>query len=277
MRSIISIEGLKQVLHDPESGAQFVVHVDELEIPAGSFTAILGPSGCGKTTLLTVLGLLRAKTKGSTLDRFEMWFAGESKPTDLQPVWARNLRSTANRIRRRHLGFALQSGELLPALTVAENIETPLRVNGASGRESRRRAAELIEAFDLYRRKGDSASRRAGSLARSRVNRLSGGEYQRVALARAIAHHPSLVFVDEPTASLNREMAHNALVQLRDLRKSDQEQSTVLMITHDEMLATEFCDYIIEMAPHKDIPAGGVVGFRVNEEKQVPNIDVVGQ
>jgi len=273
MRSIINVQGLRQVLRDPESGDEYSVFVDNLEIPAASFTAILGPSGCGKTTLLTVLGLLRAHIKDSALSRFEMWFDGDSKPTDFTPVWRNNLRTKANKIRRRHIGFALQSGELLPALTVAENIEIPLRINGASTRECRARVDELIQAFDLYRQKGSAAKAKAGSLARSRVNRLSGGEFQRVALARAIAHHPSLVFVDEPTASLNREMAHNALSQLRNLRQSGREQSTILMITHDRSLATEFCDYIIEMVPHKGTPSGGVKAFHTVDDFVAKNME----
>jgi len=264
MKNVVHIEGLKQVLHDKKSGAIYEVHVDEVVIPEGSFTAILGPSGCGKTTLLTVLGLLRAATVNSQLKRFEMTFPGDTEPTDLSVIWRKNLRSQANAIRRKHIGFALQSGELLPALTVAENIDIPMQINGFSRNQCRQRRNELIEAFGLFH----SRNNKAQSLARSRVNRLSGGEAQRVALARAISHRPSLVFVDEPTASLNREMAHQALTKLRSLCQSDGERCTVLMITHDEELAREFCDHIIRMEPGKDIssnhPFGHVTEFSEN-------------
>ena len=96
-------------------------------------------------------------------------------------------------------------------------------------------------------------------VAASRINKLSGGEYQRVALARAIAHRPTLVFVDEPTAALNRELARGALEQLRKLQREDGQHGAVVMITHDEDLADEFADMIIRMAPCKDRPAGEVV------------------
>ena len=271
MKAVIRIEGLKQILHDRESGARYAVHADDLAVPAGSFSAILGPSGCGKTTLLSVLGLLRASTPESELGRFEMWFPGDDEPTDLTEIWKKNLRAQANAIRRKRLGFALQSGELLTALTVAENIETPLRVNGFGHRECKERVSELVQAFDLVRRKGSKPADSKNLLLRSRINKLSGGEYQRVALARSIAHRPSIVFVDEPTASLNIEMARQALIQLRTLRQTGNEQSTVLMITHDTELAMEFCDFIIEMAPHKDCPvdrpSGGVVKIVKNKPK----------
>ncbi len=92
----------------------------------------------------------------------------------------------------------------------------------------------------------------------ARVNKLSGGEYQRVSLARAIAHHPRLIFVDEPTAALNREMARGALETLRELLNHATRPSATVMITHDEELAHEFANVTIRMAPVRNRPAGRV-------------------
>ena len=144
-------------------------------------------------------------------------------------------------IRRRHLGFALQSGELIPELTVRENIALPMRLNGVRRAECRRRVDELLDGFGLL--KGDAGNR----VPNSRINKISGGEYQRVALARAIAHKPALVFVDEPTASLNQLTARTALRQLRILQRESGDRTVVVMITHDNTLAFEFSDLIVRM------------------------------
>ena len=177
--------------------------------------AILGPSGCGKTTLLTLLGLLRRPSAPNLLDRFTVSTIdrrGSEVLHDVQDLWRRNRQARIESLRRRHIGFALQTGELLTSLTVRENIALPLRLNGVWGRRCWRRVDELIAAFGFH---GDNGTKnpaeRNGRLSKARVNTLSGGEYQRVVLARAIAHHPRLVFVDEPTAALNRELARTTL------------------------------------------------------------------
>lgn len=263
---VLEIEGLEQRLYDRQRGEEFVVFVREtIAITSGSFVAILGPSGCGKTTLLTVLGLLRAPSHPEKLKRFAIWTHGDEGPVehDLKTAWALRAEGHIERLRRRHLGFALQSGELLNSLTVRENIAAPLRLNGADRARCRRRVSELIAAFGLADERDVGHARTdglyQGRIALSRVNKLSGGEYQRVALARAIVHRPTLVFVDEPTAALNRELARGALEQLRQLQADGQHAGATIMITHDEGLADEFADTIIRMAPLKDRPAGEVV------------------
>jgi ABC-type lipoprotein export system ATPase subunit len=187
---------------------------------------------------------------------------------DLREVWLRRRRRQVERLRREHLGFALQSGELLPALTVRENIAAPLRLNGVSGNACRQRVNELLQSFGL---EDSETSVISGSkdgtrrhLGDQRVNRLSGGEYQRVALARAVAHRPTLLFVDEPTSALNRELAHDALRQLRALQCGPQSQGALVMITHDESLAMTFCDVIVRMAPRRGEPVGDVVEVSPN-------------
>ena len=267
---ILELDGLEQRLFDPSSGESFTVRVDlPLRIAPRSVVALLGPSGCGKTTLLTVLGLLRAPSNPETLERFiirtrsgdGMWLTH-----DLKSIWISRRRGKVEALRRQHLGFALQSGELLPALTVTENIAAPLKLNGVSRAICTMRVSELLTSFGLEQCNGSTLER---SLAHQRVNRLSGGEYQRVALARAISHRPTLLFVDEPTSALNRELAHGALSQLRTLQRNESSQGAAVMITHDEDLARIFADVIIRMSPRRGEPVGEVVDVTVN----VPAVD----
>jgi putative ABC transport system ATP-binding protein len=259
---VLELEGLVQRLRDPQSGAEFVVEVDQLlQVRQGDFVAILGPSGCGKTTLLTVLGLLRKPSAPRDLRVFRIRASnaiGTDKGfLDLKAAWCRRRNGLIERIRRSHIGFALQSGELLPSLTVAENIAAPMYLNGYTVADRKRRVSDLVEAFELRRKTGTDHY----DLSRKRVNKLSGGEYQRVSLARAIAHRPSIVFVDEPTAALNREMARGALEQFRLLEASGSGGAATIMITHDEELADEFANVIVRMAPIVGRPAGRITGI----------------
>lgn len=264
---VLELAGLEQRLFDPERGEQFIVRVNHhLQIARRSVVALLGPSGCGKTTLLTVLGLLRSPSHPAGLEKFIMrtpTSSGGWVEHDLRNIWLCKQRRQIERLRREHLGFALQSGELLPALTVRENIAAPLRLNGLSGTLCWARVDELLTTFRLdgSEATNDEAARERHRrrLAYSRINKLSGGEYQRVALARAIAHRPTILYVDEPTSALNRELAWGALEQLRLLQCSESSQGAAVMITHDEQLATAFADVIIRMAPVKGQPVGEVV------------------
>jgi ABC-type glutathione transport system ATPase component len=111
----------------------------------------------------------------------------------------------------------------------------------------------------------------------SRINKLSGGEYQRVVLARSIAHRPSVVFVDEPTSALNRELAYDALSVMRDLQRNRTQAGITFMITHDEQLAEEFCNVIVRMAPRKNEPAGEVVEVIRNDQAEKESGSVISQ
>ncbi|MDR3108670.1 MAG: ATP-binding cassette domain-containing protein [Planctomycetaceae bacterium] len=227
---VLQIDGLEHTLYNRASKDTFTVYVDSLvSFHAGTFTSILGQSGCGKTTLLTVIGLLRKPTVPEKIKTFRI--LGE----DIADLWKRNKNSKIEHLRRSSIGFALQNGELLPALTVAENIAVPLCLNGVSSGERKERVDELLAAFGIQHRKT------------ARINKLSGGEYQRVVLARAIAHSPKIVFVDEPTSALNRERAVEALKELQKLGR--EKQTAVIMITHDVELAKQFSDQIIKMEP----------------------------
>lgn len=256
---VLEFENLIQTLTDPERGEQFTVRVKQkIRIESGDFVALVGPSGCGKTTLLTILGLLRSPSHPKELGHFQLTSCGQSgawTTHDLKAIWTKRQLSKIEELRRSSVGFALQTGELLPSLTVRENISAPLRLNGMYGKACWDRVNELLSAFGLAQDRQGQPSRQAWS----RVNKLSGGEYQRVALARAIAHKPSLVFVDEPTSALNRELAWGALEQFRLLQTQPNHHGATIMITHDEELAKSFSTQIIRMAPVKGKSEGEVV------------------
>lgn len=271
---VLRLEGLIHQLSDPARNERYTVHVEQkLEFLSGDFVGLLGPSGCGKTTLLTVLGLLRSPTNLDSLKAFEIFVPstqaeekGAWQKIDLLNAWRRRKYRLIEKMRRQHIGFALQSGELINSLTVQENIGMPMQLNGASEQDIEARVHELMDQFNLTRiRENNSSGQASGqsdasnALAGSRVNRLSGGEYQRVTLARSISHKPSVVFVDEPTSALNRELAHGALSVMRDLQRNRQQAGVTFMITHDQDLAEEFCNVIVKMAPRKGEPAGEVV------------------
>jgi putative ABC transport system ATP-binding protein len=274
---VLEINGLKHVLRDKQNEQCFTVNVQvPLNFYSGDFIGLLGPSGCGKTTLLSILGLLRKPTNVETLEKFELHVPGLSGTDrtriDLVDAWRANALQDIESVRRRHMGFALQSGELIKSLTVTENIEVPMLLNGFGGKERAARVAELLSQFSLTRqrdmREQGKISVENNSLAKSRINRLSGGEYQRVALARAIAHRPSVVFVDEPTSALNRELANAALETMRLLQRESVSPGITFMITHDEELATRFCNVVVRMAPRKGEPEGDVIDVSRLDSKQ---------
>ena len=180
----------------------------DLEVEAGEFVAVMGPSGCGKSTLLHLLGGLDRPTAGSIeLDGRRVESLSESD-------WAV--------LRRRELGFVFQFFNLVGTLTVAENVELPARLVGASAAEARRRREELLERLDV--------SARADTL----PSRLSGGQQQRVAIARALVNRPALLLADEPTGNLDSASAAEVLALLRELKADGQ---TLVLVTHDARVA----------------------------------------
>lgn len=252
---ILEFGGLEHVL-GKMPGSQFRVTVDQdIRLFAKDFCAILGPSGCGKTTLLSILGLLRRPGNLEDMKSFRLRLndnaTGESL-VDVREMWLRKNGRGIDALRRSSIGFALQSGELLTSLTVGENITLPMQLVGLHPSVASARLEELMGRFNLRSQQG-------ADLTRAKVNSLSGGEYQRVALARAIAHSPRLVFVDEPTAALNREMARGALKEFENLQHTSDAPGVTVMITHDELFAKEFANVIIRMSPVKNEAAGQVV------------------
>ncbi|CAM5637115.1 ABC transporter ATP-binding protein OS=Streptomyces alboniger OX=132473 GN=CP975_11910 PE=3 SV=1 [Streptomyces alboniger] len=179
----------------------------DLTLRHGSFTAVMGPSGSGKSTFLQcAAGLDRATTGTVRLGGTQITGMRENKLTAL---------------RRTRLGFVFQSFNLLPSLTVEQNVVLPMRLAGH--RPDRRRAAEVLTQVGL----ADKARRRPGQ--------LSGGQQQRVAIARALVTRPDVIFADEPTGALDTTTAAEILALLR--QAVDSQGATVVMVTHDPSAA----------------------------------------
>jgi putative ABC transport system ATP-binding protein len=179
-----------------------------LDVREGEFVAVTGPSGSGKTTFLTIAGLLEDYTEGG------YWLDGVDV-TGMND----NQRS---RLRNVKIGFIFQAFNLIPDLTVAENIEVPLRYRGLKSADRQRRVRDSLE--------------RVGLSARTRhyPSELSGGQQQRVAIARALAGSPRLLLADEPTGNLDTQMARGVMQLLEELHA---EGATIVMVTHDPELA----------------------------------------
>ncbi|WP_328398151.1 ABC transporter ATP-binding protein [Streptomyces sp. NBC_00390] len=186
----------------------------DLDLPSGSFTAVMGPSGSGKSTLLQCAAGLDRPTSGRV----------EIDGTDLGGLSERRL----TLLRRDRIGFVFQSFNLLPSLTAAQNVALPLRLAGR--RPSRAAVREALTQVGLEGRAGH------------RPGQLSGGQQQRVALARALITRPAVLFGDEPTGALDTVTSREVLTLLRAM--VDREGQTVVMVTHDPV-ATAFADRVV--------------------------------
>jgi putative ABC transport system ATP-binding protein len=192
--------------------AESVLHGVSASFAAGEACVLMGPSGSGKTTLLSILGCLLRPTAG-TLN-----LCGERMD------WRSPGQLT--RVRRSHLGFVFQHAQLLPFLTVAENLEVVGRNAGLASRVLAQRIEGLLE------RLGITAMRR------KKPDQLSGGQRQRVAIARAVLHRPAILLADEPTAALDWHQGQEAVRLLVEQARA--EGALLLTVTHDARLLPLF-------------------------------------
>jgi len=179
-----------------------------LEVPEGDYVAIMGPSGSGKSTLLNLLGCLDKPTDGS-------YFLGDD---DVAKMNDREL----SRIRASRIGFVFQSYNLIPQLTVVENIEVPLYYQGLVNRQTKERCRALAEMVGL------------GERLRHRPTQLSGGQQQRVAIARSLVNDPYFILADEATGNLDSK---TALEIMQLFAKLNAEGRTIIMVTHEDDVA----------------------------------------
>jgi len=187
-------------------------------VEAGEFVALVGPSGSGKTTMLAMLAGLLQPTQGTIA------IDGQALSAMSEPERAR--------FRRRKIGFTFQSNNLVPYLTVLENVELMLRLNGEYNAEGRKRARSLLVMLGLEERLDALPSQ------------LSGGQQQRVAIARSLINRPAVVLADEPTASLDTERAYQVVETLANL--VHEQKSAGIMVTHD-LRMVEYADRVIQM------------------------------
>jgi len=204
---IIRLEKVGKIYY---MGAEAVHALSDFTMPfaTGSFWAVMGPSGSGKSTVLNLLGCLDRPSSGKYL----LKGADVSQLDD----------DALSEIRLRNLGFIFQSFNLIPQLTVQENIELPLFYLGWDAERSKSRAIELAEQVGL-----------AGRLYH-RPTELSGGQQQRVAVARALANDPDIFLADEPTGNLDSHTGEQIMHLLQDLNSQGK---TIIIVTHDTDVA----------------------------------------
>jgi putative ABC transport system ATP-binding protein len=203
MMSLIEIKKLNKAYESGDECVMALVDVD-LSIDKGEFISVMGPSGSGKSTLLTILGGLNHPTKGEVF-------------VDDIPIYKLSLEKLAD-FRREYLGFIFQSFQLIPYLTVLENVMLPLSITERSNRDQTKMAEEILERIGL---KGKG---------KRLPDQLSGGEQERVAIARALVNSPPILMADEPTGNLDSKTGK----EIMDLFKSlNEEGQTIVMVTHN--------------------------------------------
>ena len=186
------------------------------DVEKGEFLAVMGPSGSGNTTLLNLISMIDTPTTG------EIIFNG------MRP---QSLNSTELAyFRRRELGFIFQDFNLLPMLTVEENIILPLTLDEKPVAMMEERMEALVDKLGLQ------------SILEKRPNEISGGQAQRTAIARALIHEPSLILADEPTGNLDSNASREVLELLSKMNK--EKNATIIMVTHDP-IAASYCDRVL--------------------------------
>ncbi len=204
---IIKLEGLKKDYKIGIVDIQALQGID-LEINEGEFVSIMGPSGCGKSTLLNVLGCLDKPTDGKYyLNKYDISVLDDDTLSDM---------------RCNYLGFVFQSYNLIPQLSVVENIEIPLYYQGVSPNESRKRATEMASRVGL------------GDRLYHKPTELSGGQQQRAGIARALVNDPLVILADEPTGNLDSKSGQEIMNIFSELHSQGK---TIIMVTHDANIA----------------------------------------
>lgn len=203
---ILEVTNLSKTYGTGETQVKALDNVS-LSVESGEFVAIIGPSGSGKSTLLHILGGVDVPTSGSVV---------------INGVDISNLDETALAIfRRRHIGLIYQFYNLIPILTVKENLTLPLLLDGRKPDE--RVVDDLLKTLGLTERVNHLP------------NQLSGGQQQRVSIGRALINNPALMLADEPTGNLDSENSREIVSLLRKFNKENNQ--TVIIITHDERIA----------------------------------------
>ncbi len=201
----------------------FELHVERLTLNRGSFVAIVGSSGCGKSTLLDMLALVMQPSRWA---RFELH--NSAGLVDVGKLWQENDESGLARIRAELLGYVLQTGGLLPFLTVRQNVLLPVAIKGDKmvGRDIMKLAHRI--GIDQW--------------LDTKPQYLSGGQRQRAAILRALVHEPEIVFADEPTAAVDEDRAASIVKDFDSLARDH--ETTIVVVTHDRDLVLPFADSV---------------------------------
>ena len=203
VQHLIEIRGIGKDYQDGETKVQAIKQMD-FYIDDGEFVAIMGQSGSGKSTLLSILGGLNHPTRGrALLDTLDIYELSSEQRADL---------------RSEYIGVIFQSFQLIPYLTVLENVKLPMAITGKKSREQDKMARDVLARVGL--------TNKADRL----PDQLSGGEQERVAIARAIVNKPPILLADEPTGSLDSKTADEIMNLLKELNNEGQ---TIIMVTHN--------------------------------------------
>ena len=225
--AFIAVHNVNREFHLGEAVIRAVNNLS-LSISKGEFVALLGSSGSGKSTLLNMLAGLDRPTSGSIA-------------VNQQDLAALDAEALA-RYRRDTAGMVFQSFNLLPRMTLEENVELPLRISQTDRRDRPARVREALQRVGL------------ASRGRHRPGELSGGEQQRAALARALVNRPSILFADEPTGNLDTVNGEQILLLIKNLQESL--NMTVVMVTHERPLAERFANRIVVLSDGKLLSDG---------------------
>lgn len=209
-RPIIDIRHIHRIF-ESEAGLAHILHDISFTVQQGEFVAIIGPSGSGKSTLMNILGCLDTPTSGTYL----LEGLDVAKLTDDELA----------KVRATRIGFVFQSFNLLPRMSVLDNVMLPLAYIDVPRREREMRAVHALRAVSLPLDHYDH-----------RTNELSGGQMQRVAIARALVNDPAIILADEPTGNLDSTTGHQVLDTFHHLKDQGK---TIVLITHDSSVAAE--------------------------------------
>jgi len=222
-------DGLKR---REQGGVTFELHIPKLELHQGQFVAVVGESGCGKSTLLDMLALVSKPTACGQFFYYET-----QQQIDVKDLWDCKKENALAALRRSRFGYVLQTGGLLPFLSVFQNIQLPSKINGY---RNDLQIKELAKRFGI------------DGLLEKKPQYLSGGQRQRVAILRAISHHPKMILADEPTGAVDKTRALNIVKDLNNL--ANESGTTIVMVTHDRALVSPFADvtYTFDVTKRSD-------------------------
>jgi putative ABC transport system ATP-binding protein len=218
---------LDVIKHREQGGIAFELHIPEIRLLKGQFVAIVGNSGCGKSTLLDMLALVSRPTQCKQFKYFFSYPEALGEVPDIGRLWENDNEQKLADLRRDKLGYVLQTGGLLPFLTVWQNIQLPSKLKGYHDETYIRKLAERLEIDTLLNKKPQF---------------LSGGQRQRVAVLRALSHHPQVILADEPTAAVDEERAKAIVQDFYTLAKDT--GTTIIMVTHHKDLVLPLADVI---------------------------------
>ncbi|MGN1115183.1 MAG: ABC transporter ATP-binding protein [Candidatus Ornithomonoglobus sp.] len=232
MPHLVELKDIYKIYHMGETDVHALDGIS-LTIDRGEFVAIVGSSGSGKSTCMNIIGCLDVPTSGTyKLNGRNITNYSEDELAD---------------VRNKMLGFIFQQYNLIPKLTVIENVQLPLLYAGLSEKEQRKRAMVALKRVGL------------DSKAKNLPAQLSGGQQQRVSIARALAGNPSVILADEPTGALDSKTGRDVMLFLQQLNR---EGNTIILITHDNSIAAR-ASRIIRVTDGRIVYDGPVAGDKI--------------